>query len=120
MIPIHRVTTIAMKTRVKQSRFIIPTPFSNFLAELHLTTNILPTGLELNLRVNKKLLNLLRLHFRTKVTRISLVLLQDTENACVYARSEAEFQNTVVSLMKQMRGWVLHTQLLHQGQFSLV
>eukprot|EP00061_Rhincodon_typus_P012066 g37538.t1 len=66
---------------------------------LHLTTNTLPTGVELTYRTCGKLFNLCCLQAKTKVTRTSVNELQYTGDACVCAVSEDVLQTLINTFM---------------------
>eukprot|EP00061_Rhincodon_typus_P015757 g43615.t1 len=88
-------------TGIKQGCVITPTLFSISLAAmLHLTTDTLPTGVELTHRTSGNLFNVCHLQIKTKITPNSVIELQCADEVCVCAISEDALQ-TIISIFAE-------------------
>ena len=105
-----------LDTGVKQGCVIAPTLFSIFIAAiLHLTSKLLPQGINIVYRTDGQLLNINRFRARRKTTITSIMELQYADDNALVALSEQDLQCILSAFATayQQLGLAINTKKTH-------
>ena len=90
------IESFEVKTGVKRGCVIAPTLFSIFIsAVLHLVSENLPRGIDMQFRIDGKLFDLRRLNAKTLATHMTILVLQYADDNALVTHTEEDLQAAV-------------------------